>query len=102
MPRGGRRPGAGRPRRAQEEYWHRRRTLLQQTVSDADWIEIVQRAIEQARAGDRYAREWLASYVAGPPPKEVTLRGDGEMPLTIREIVVEMQPEEAEGSQDGA
>lgn len=36
------------------------------------WREIVLKAVEDAKAGDPKARDWLASYLAGKPGTEAT------------------------------
>lgn len=54
--------GPGRPRRAVEADYLR---SLADAVSAEDWTEIVFPAVEDAKGGDRAAREWLGSYLIG-------------------------------------
>ena len=71
--------GPGRPRRATESAY------LQATVSACsvdDWQGIVAAAVQEAKEGDRYAREWLARYLIGEPdttaPNLTTAGADDE------------------------
>ena len=57
--------GPGRPRRAIESQYL---ATLADAVGLDDWQEIVVRAIEDAKAGDKAAREWIAKYVLGNEP----------------------------------
>jgi len=36
---------------------------LREGVTPADWAVIIGKAVEQAKAGDRAAREWLSRYL---------------------------------------
>jgi hypothetical protein len=56
--------GPGRPRRAIEADYL---AALSEAVPIEAWRAIVAKAVEQARDGDPKAREWLGSYLAGPP-----------------------------------
>jgi len=57
--------GPGRPRRAVESDYLR---MLTDRLTPAVWGAIVDTAIDDARAGDARAREWLARYVLGDRP----------------------------------
>jgi hypothetical protein len=57
--------GPGRPRRATETAYFR---TLADTVTLEDWRAIVARAIDDAKAGDGKAREWLSRYTLGAEP----------------------------------
>lgn len=50
-------PGPGRPPRAAEENYL---AAIKSAVTTADMAEIAAKAREQAKRGDRYAREWLS------------------------------------------
>ena len=55
----------GRPTSKREEwYW----SIMQNTVSFADWRKIIKKAVTQAIAGDRYARQFLADRLLGKDP----------------------------------
>lgn len=55
--------------------------LFEKAVTTNDWVEIINKAKEQAIAGDKGAREWLAQYMVIPiykmqennAPKEKTI-----------------------------
>lgn len=64
--------GPGRPRRHTEaEYIEA--TVGQ--VSLAKWQKVVNKALDDAMAGDRHARQFLADYLLGKPPQILELRG---------------------------
>jgi hypothetical protein len=67
--------GPGRPRRAIEREYLAR---LSDAVPLDAWQAIVERAVEDAKAGDARARDWLARYLVGEP-------AGGLMDLAIRE-----------------
>ncbi|MFH1486070.1 MAG: hypothetical protein ABIH46_08370 [Chloroflexota bacterium] len=48
----------------------RYRLAMVSRVSFDDWCEIIDAAVDDAKKGDRYAREFLAKYIMGPPPEE--------------------------------
>ncbi len=50
---------------------------LLDAVSLADWREVVQGALEDAKGGDAQARNWLAQYLIGKP------EGKAPTPLTV-------------------
>ena len=54
----------GRPRRATELSFLKK---LRDTVDDNAWQQIVNAAVNAAIAGDSKARDWLSSYLLGPP-----------------------------------
>ena len=52
--------GKGRPPAATQRE---RLEALLSVCSDADWLAVCKRAVRDAAAGDRHARQWLASYL---------------------------------------
>ena len=83
--------GPGRPRRAVEGDYLR--ALTDRLTPDA-WGAIVDTAIDDARAGDAKAREWLARYVLGDrPPSLFSLAvadaagDDADVDAEIRHVV---------------
>lgn len=58
--------GPGRTRRAVEADYL---AALSDTVPIRKWKRIVGRAVEDAEAGDRHAREWLGTYLLGKPDR---------------------------------
>lgn len=63
--------GPGRPSRTSEEAYTY--TLVGE-MSCEDFAEIVRKAIDQAKTGDRHARRFLAEYGLGSPAKREILR----------------------------
>jgi hypothetical protein len=61
--------GQGRPARAIERDYL---ACLSEKLSLDDWREIVGRAIDDARAGDSKAREWVSRYALGSEPMPLT------------------------------
>jgi hypothetical protein len=57
--------GPGRPRRPIESTYLR---ALADSINLEDWRVIVARAVQDAKAGDAKAREWIARYVLGAEP----------------------------------
>ncbi len=74
-------PGSspGRPRRAVEEKYHE---ILVGKVSEADWQAIIERAVTEAKAGDRDARNFLANYLLGKPRESLDLTS-ADLPIAI-------------------
>ena len=60
----GKPPGPGRSPMKKEERYYR---LTIESVTDEDWVEIVIKAVKQAKQGQWRAREWLANYIIGRP-----------------------------------
>ena len=70
--------GPGRPRRAVETDYLR---VLSDACPLDDWQTIVGRAVEDAKAGDAKARDWLGRYVLGEQgghPLEILARKEQE------------------------
>ena len=61
--------GPGRPRRATERAYL---DALTEACPPETWKLIVESAVMNAGRGDRYAREWLSSYLMGRPTGEAT------------------------------
>ena len=55
------------PAEVELEY---RKIIMRQCTPD-QWAQICDKAIEQARGGDRYARDWLTNYLIGKPIQTV-------------------------------
>ncbi len=64
----GNRGGPGRPRRAVERDYLAK---LSEAVTLEDWEQICKRAVEDARAGDAKARDWLTRYCLGKDPQSL-------------------------------
>lgn len=48
--------------------------MIRQECDEVRWNNIVRKAIVQAENGDRYARDWLAGYLAGKPDHAASMR----------------------------
>jgi hypothetical protein len=62
--------GPGRPRRVAERDYL---VMLTDECPPETWQRICRRAVEDALAGDRHAREWLSRYLLGNPGELPTL-----------------------------
>jgi len=59
---------AGRPRREVEERYLR---VFRRAVKVGDWRDILDKAVELAKEGDKDARKFLAEYLVGKPTEYV-------------------------------
>ena len=60
----GNRGGPGRPRRVTERAYL---AAISEACPPDVWQEIVAQAVQDAKAGDAKARDWLAAYLVGRP-----------------------------------
>jgi hypothetical protein len=73
--------GPGRPpRRTEDEYM----AELADVVTLEAWRQIAERAVADAAAGDKHARDWLSRYLV-PDPTRVGSGHDGNM---VHKIVI--------------
>jgi len=79
--------GPGRPARAIELAYLR---AVPGTVSLDDWKEVIRKALEQAKAGDSRARDWLSRHLVG------------EDPVTVVQILDELEQIEQQLAQRNA
>ena len=63
----------GRPSRAVELQFL---STLVDTVAPEDWVAIIMKAVEQAKAGEWRARAWLSNYLLGTPIRRVQVEAD--------------------------
>lgn len=61
--------GPGRPPRQTERRYM---SILGDCLTPEVWTEICRRAVEDAKAGDKSARDWLAKYALGSTPISLT------------------------------
>ena len=66
-------PGSAAHRRTEADYM----AALLDTITLADWRDVVAGALHAAKSGDAQARAWLAHYLIGKP------EGKAPTPLTI-------------------
>ena len=77
----GNKGGPGRQKRKTEDKYLR---ALQKCVKAKEWKAICERAVQDAKRGDRTARQWLSDYLLGKPVQElkVDARTDLDIILT--------------------
>ena len=92
--------GGGRPKRVFEEKFLR---VLVQNVREEDWVEIIAKAVELAKEGNRSARKWLSDYLIGVPVRRVEAKVDvttrkgfeaGERAAAIQALLQQAQERE--------
>lgn len=69
-----------RPLRVHNEKYLR---LTYESVSDNDWREIVDKAVEQAKQGNASARQWLSNYTIGIPRQMPNDEEEQDQSVTI-------------------
>jgi hypothetical protein len=72
--------GRGRPKRA--AYID----ALHDGVSPGDWGEVVNRALQDAKAGDAKARDWLGKYLIGELSEDPEDRYTDGLRIVIEEV----------------
>jgi hypothetical protein len=77
--------GPGRPKLVTERAYL---DILRTACTPETWGEIVKKAVEDAKAGDSKAREWLSIYLVGKP--------SGNAP-TLKQMAID----ELAGNEDG-
>lgn len=84
--------GPGRPRRIVErEYLG----AMFDAISIEEWREIIVRAIEDAKAGDAKARDWLTRYVLGTAPRTPAELAADEGDLAVEQEIELLRRERA-------
>ncbi len=76
-------PMGGRPKKSREEKFYK---ILVTTVTEQDWAEIIQRAMNDAKHGDASARTWLSNYYAGPPVQKLEHTGENQGPIVLKVV----------------
>ncbi len=77
----GNRGGPGRPKREKEAVYL---AAMTEAVTIEDWIAIVNKAVEQAKEGNAYSRNWLASYLVGKPEENISLESNQPAAIVLR------------------
>lgn len=86
MPRGGKRPGAGRkPGYAALEAEKKREMIARKL--EKEFEPIVEKAIEDAKKGDRFARDYLTEQAYGKVPDNLNL---DDKSGSLKTIVIRM------------
>lgn len=71
---------------------------LKKSLTLEKWQEIVDRAIEDAIKGDRYARDWISGYILGKPFQPIGV--EGEIAIMTLEMWKQRAAERAEDLDD--
>jgi len=86
---------------AYSKLWRERfEARSERYVSAGDWEEVCQRAVDDAKAGDGKARQWLADYLLGKPlprrddTKWMTADEVVEFAVTLVDAVAELVPDQ--------
>ena len=80
--------GPGRPKKDREQRYYE---IAMNACTYKDWKIIWHVAVEQAKKGDRHAREWLTDYLIGKPPQKLEHTGaDGSPLIPVKEIIVKL------------
>jgi hypothetical protein len=79
---------------------HRWVTLMSEAVTDKDIITIVEKAVKQAKAGNRFAREFLWNYGVGKPLQMVEFKGNAPFMQLIAQYVKLAEDEEEESEEE--
>ncbi len=82
--RGGRRPGAGRKPKQVKDWQASNLAILHSVFATEDVKTAAQALRDGLKKGDPMAWRYGLAYVFGPPPKELTLKGDEDAPLRIK------------------
>jgi hypothetical protein len=92
--------GPGRPRKEREERFYE---IAISAVSFADWREVIQKAVSQAKRGDTAARKFLADYLMGTPINRTEILGKdgspqefGVVPVDYRLAITALAPRPVE------
>lgn len=80
---GGRRPGAGRPRKKDVEFRQSMRDLFEEVVTSDAFRNVIRTALARAQAGDDAARRWISDWVIGKVPDEVKHDVQGSLRIII-------------------
>jgi len=75
--------GVGRPSHVVEE---KRLEIMKEVISDADWVDIINTAKQQALQGERYARDWLSKYILGPAPERAVVQDNRSVNLDLSQL----------------
>ena len=61
-------------------------TALQDNVSLEDWAAIVKKAVTQAKAGNRWARDFLSKYILGNPEQLINVQSDRQVRVIVEHV----------------
>lgn len=96
MAKGGKREGAGRKKGEATLIAQKSRIYLAKRLAK-ELNPIVSKAIEDAKKGDKAAREWLFDQAFGKAPQAVTLSDDNGDPIAFNVVLDETNLERIAG-----
>lgn len=67
---------------------------LKEAITKEDWDDIVIKAVNQAKNGDRFARKWLSDLAIGPPAQVHEHLSVQQQEVTINVVYDERRPQE--------
>ena len=73
----------GRPPKQREQRYYE---IALNACTFKDWRIIWKKAIEQAKDGDKHAREWLTDYLIGKAPQRHELSGLDGGPIKTEDV----------------
>ncbi len=83
---GGKRPGAGRPRKEVKDWQSANLTIFRSVFTPED-VRLIAGSIKADMAiGNTDARKLALAYIIGAAPKEVTVLGDSEAPVEVKQV----------------
>jgi hypothetical protein len=77
-------PSRAEARIANENF----KQLIKMRVGVEDFLEIVDKAVEQAKGGNWRARAWLSDYMIGRPAQVIDVQSDQEMRVIVEYVNV--------------
>jgi hypothetical protein len=72
---------------------------LHEVTSIEDWRAICVKAIEDAKAGDRYARTWIGDYLLGKPKESIDVTSNADPAQLALLAALRMTPHERRAEQ---
>jgi len=87
--------GSGQKSAVTLAYQSSRRGQIEEIVTAAEWDRVIRGVLKQAKRGNVKAAAWLAPWVMGAEPKEITVTADVEARVRALALQAGYDPEEA-------
>lgn len=71
----------GRPKRKVEQEYH---DAMIGRVPMERWLKVVDKALEQAEAGDPVARKWIGEYLQGKPTEQINITSEPQEVIEVQ------------------
>jgi len=72
--------------------------MMRESIRPDDWKDVIMKALEQAKRGNRYARAWLSDYLLGKPIQLIAMQSDQQMKVTVEYVKAPEREQIVEGS----